>query len=147
MSDQNPTSDGVDTYDPDSATRTLLTTAEAEAEFDDAQETRRALAKTAPTAGSSKRSMIRIWYNDGTCSKGVNPNRPAALLVFEAEYGHAEPRGVRELMWLVWHMLGRPGPGGTVHREGADAKSAYDDWFVSVDELEQYEEERGKAGA
>ncbi|GAB3622584.1 hypothetical protein GCM10027418_06660 [Mariniluteicoccus endophyticus] len=134
-------------YDPDTETRALL--APNDSGYDDTEDTRKALAKTA--AGDDTKQLqerIRVWYEDGSKSKGINPNRPAALLVFEAKFGHAEPSGVRELMWLVWHMLGRPGPNGTAHRATASEReedSAFDDWFLSVDELDRYAEPRGKA--
>lgn len=138
-------------YDGDSEARDVLQVQRDVTGFDDAEETRRALAKTSESddkKATSTRQMMQVWYADGTQSRPVNPNRPAGLLVFEAEFGHTQPDGIREVMWLVWHLLGRPGPNGGPHVTAVTDKEreqAFDDWFVTVEELDTVEQERGKA--
>lgn len=138
----------VGDYDPDAAARDALKADDPFSEYDPTDDTRRALAKTEKAAEKSKRRMMRVWYTDGSVSKAVNPNKPAALIVFEAEFGHAQPETVRETMWLVWHLLGRPGPFDGAHVAATkknEVASAFDDWFVSTEELDAFEQERGKA--
>lgn len=74
---------------------------------------------------------MRVWYEDGSCSAIFNPNKPALLTVFEAEYGHETPRSVPETMWYAWHALGRPGD--------------FTSWMDSVEDVENFEMELGKA--
>lgn len=92
-------------------------------------------SKTSPAKNdgevTSKVRRVRLWFTDGSFVE-VNPNRPAALVVFELEHDKAEPETVAETMWLLWHCLGRP---GTV-----------DEFIASVDDYEPFDEERsGKA--
>lgn len=74
---------------------------------------------------------LRVWFEDGTSSPLINPNKPKLLTVFEAEHGRDTPETVTETMWLVWHALGRPGD--------------FDTWNDSVEDLERVEWELGKA--
>ena len=90
--------------------------------------TRKPIDAPAPTIAT----RMRVWYEDGSSSAIFNPNKPAVLTVFEAEFGHDTPEGVAEVMWLAWHALGRPG-------ESAEA------WAETVEDLERLEMELGKA--
>lgn len=100
---------------------------------------------TASGAAAKTRTMMRVWYADGTCSELVNPNRPKALIVLEAHTGKSQPEGVADLMWLVWHCLGRPGANGKP--ENGDDDAIYESWFLSTEELDTEEVERGKPTA
>lgn len=75
---------------------------------------------------------MRAWYEDGTATKWINPNRPALLLVFEQEFGHDSPRTSQEAYWLVWHALGRPSAG-------------FEEWIETVEDVERQDMELGKA--
>lgn len=75
---------------------------------------------------------MRVWYEDGSSSPVFNPNKPALLMVFEAEWGVTTPEKVTQTMWLAWHALGRP---------GADFES----WMATVEDVESMEMELGKA--
>lgn len=83
------------------------------------------------TPAPSTARRVRVWFDDGTSSPVVNPNKPALLTAFEAEFGHETPDGARETMWHLWHALGRPGD--------------FDLWFESVEDVEWIEMELGKA--
>lgn len=87
-------------------------------------------AESAPVLPETKRSLIRVWFADGTF-KIINPNRPRLLLVFELEFSRPAPDSARENLWIVWHALGRPGD--------------FEDWIDTVDEFEWIQVERGKA--
>lgn len=76
-------------------------------------------------------TRMRVWYEDGSNSAIFNPNKPATLAIFEAEYGHDVPETPTEVMWIAWHALGRPGD--------------FDVWMGSVEDLERMEWELGKA--
>ena len=80
----------------------------------------------------AKAMRMRVWYEDGSFSAVFNPNKPALLTVFEAEHGYEAPQSVPDMMWLAWHALGRPG-------ESAEA------WALTVEDLERFELELGKA--
>ena len=89
--------------------------------------------KPADDAPETKMALrLRVWYEDGSTSPIFNPNKPALLVVFEAEFGHVAPDGVSETMWLAWHALGRPGPD-------------FESWMTTVEDIEDLEMELGKA--
>ena len=75
---------------------------------------------------------MRVWYEDGSNSPIFNPNKPALLIAFEAEFGEDVPATVNQTMWLAWHAIGRPG-------------DDYESWLVTVEEVERIEMELGKA--
>ncbi len=81
---------------------------------------------------NAKTLRLRVWFEDGSCSELINPNKPKLLTVFEAEHGRDTPETVAETMWLLWHALGRPG-------------GDFDAWNDTVEELERVEWELGKA--
>ena len=83
-----------------------------------------------PTGRTATR--LQVWYSDGTCSPVINPNKPAVMLVFEQEFGKDAPTTYSELYWVAWHALGRPG--GTL-----------DAWIDTVEDLDRFEMELGKA--
>lgn len=75
---------------------------------------------------------MRVWYQDGSVTKWINPNRPVLLLVFEQEFGHDSPQSSQEGYWLVWHALGRPSAG-------------FEEWIETVEDVERQDMELGKA--
>lgn len=88
--------------------------------------------KPAEVPESRPVTRMRVWYVDGTYSETFNPNRPALLIAFESEFNHPTPENAAETMWLAWHALGRPGPD-------------VDAWVETVEDLQDFEGELGKA--
>ena len=91
-----------------------------------------ATAKRPDQLGSGTAVRIRVWYTDGTCSDVINPNKPALLLVFEQEFNKDIPESYPEMYWLTWHALGRP-------------LGDLDTWLETVEDVDRFEMELGKA--
>lgn len=80
---------------------------------------------------ASKRAILVAYFEDGRVQR-LNPNRPRLLITFEMEHdGRSEPEGYEDLCWLLWHSMGRPGE--------------LDEFIDSIEEIDNEEEERGKA--
>ena len=76
-------------------------------------------------------SRIRLFFEDGTFSKWINPNRPTLLAALEAEYGVGRPESTVQVMWYAWNALGRPG--------------VFDEWWPTVEDIQERNFELGKA--
>lgn len=88
-------------------------------------------------------SRMKVWFDDGT-DVVLSPNRPRVQAMFEAAHEGRRPSSIEDIMWILWHCLGRP----TVDGVAPDAPDTerLDAWIDTVDDTEWVRVERpGKA--